>query len=394
MNAQVQHRYVCEVLLAANRTANWGRTRGLYEQIRHIHRSARPVPGVVRDALAEDLAGLAFSYEGQEHLFAEHALGVLAEVDGRETFDSALFLEYYLDRSGVADGFPSLLETVVETSRRHRDARRFAQALAGTSTSCVLCGSMSYGPFYNVHGHHDEKPASDLDLVIVIDNAAQLDGIAERMLGLDGVDHTSVEQLRARAAVFVDRFDDGATAFSHKVRLWTNEVDQWLDGTGLRGDYVVSLHFLTRRVLGYVLVESSAELTRSGAGRLRNVRDFRDTATQRADLPRTFAGREYPAAPQVEEVEAGWLRWATAYLFDETDSYCPGFLQTILLPEPKVLWDGLGVRAPIVTFVRKLHDRCRLERGSNPNALLRPSLAHVRLDVFAPHVVRRFDQDV
>jgi hypothetical protein len=394
VNAQAQHRYVCEVLLAANRTANWERSRGLYEQIRHINRSAHPMPGVVRDALAENLSALAASYEGREGLFAEHALGVFAEVDGRETFDSDLFVEAYLDRSGVADGFPSLFETVVETSRRHRDVRRLAQILAGTSTSGVLCGSMSYGPFYNVRGHREERSASDLDLIIVIDNAAQMDGIADRVFALDGVDHDSIEQLRTRAAVFVDQFDDEPTTFSHKVRLWRTKTDEWLADTALRGDYVVSLHVLTRRVLGYLLVESSTELTRASAGRLRNVRDYRDTETQRSDLPRTFAGREHPVASLVEKVEAGWLRRATAYLFDETDSYCPGFLQTILLPEPNVLWDDLGVRAAIATFVRKLRDRCRLERGRNPNVLLRPSLAHIRRDVFAPHVVRRFDQDV
>jgi hypothetical protein len=394
VNAQVQHRYVCDVLRAANHTANWERARGLYEQIRHIGRSQSAAPGVVRDALAEELSGLAIGYEGRESLFIDHTLGVFAEVDGRETFDSALFSEYYLDRSGVVDGLPSLFETVVETGRRHRDARAFAQVLGNSGTSGVLCGSMSYGPFYNVHGHGDEKPASDLDLIIVIDDAAQLLGIAECLLAVNGADRASIEQLRARAAVFIDGLDDGATSFSHKMRLWTTETDQWLVGAGLRGDYVVSLHFLTRRVLGYVLVESSTELTKASAGRLRNVRDCRDTPTQRPDLPRTFAGREHAVVRPAEKTKAGWLRWATTYLFDETDSYCPGFLQTILLPETTMLWDGLNVRSAIATFERKLRDRFRLERGRNQNALLQLSLAHVRRDVFAPHVVRRFDQSV
>ena len=392
---QGEHQYVGDVLREANRTANWGQVRGLYEQYRHIRRSAptHPLPSDSRDALAKCLSDLAASYEGDEERFLRHARAVLAEVDGYEAFDVELFVGMYGDRVS-RDGLPAVFETVAETSRRQRDARIFAQALADADSSVGMGGSMGFAPFFGVHGPHRGKPASDLDLIIVMDDAVQLREIIGRLRGLAGVDAMSLERLQTRADIFLDRIDDGATVLSHKVTLWADKTDDVLAGTELPGNYQMSLHFLTRRTLGYGLVENSPTLTRADAGHKRTIRDYRETRIQRADLLRSFARREHRVRPRMEAVEGGWLRWMTGYLFDETDSYCPGFLQTLLLPEPNLLWDGLNVRRDLVTFQRKFYDRYRHERGRNPDGrLLLPSLAHVRRELFAPYVRRRFDLD-
>jgi hypothetical protein len=396
VNTRVRHRYVCDVLRSANQTANWGRARALYEQCRHIRRSRtkRHLPNDLRGALAECLSDLAVSYCGREELFVEHSLAVFAEVNNRETFDNELFAADYRDRAGSKGGLPGSFETVVETSRRYRDARRLALALADAGTSGILCGSVSYGPFYNVRGHHRAKPASDLDLIVVVHDTAQLSAIADCLSGLAGADRGSVDRFRARAEIFTDRCDDGMTVLSHKVRLWADCADSLLAGTGLRGDYQASLHFLTRQTFGYALVESSTALTQAAAGGRRTVRDYRETWICRADLTRTFAGREHAVAPQMDAIDGGWLRSMTAYVFDETDCYCPGFLQTTLLPVPELLWDELGVRPDLATFTRKFYDRYRHEKSRNPDGLLRPSLTHVRRDAFAPYIIRQFDLDV
>lgn len=384
------HRYVSDVLAEANHTANWERARALYDQIRHI-RGSRVVPDDLRGEFSECLIDLAATYRNRRNPFVAHTLAVLAAVDRRETFDADLFVDAYRNRVGLADHTPSLFETVVETSRRLRDAGRAERALRNGRTSCILCGSVSYGQFYNVRGHHGDEPSSDLDIIIVIDDVAELHAMADGLSGLSGMSAAEIERFRTRVRIFTERYDNGATSLSHKFRMWHDNEDELLTGTGLRGDYTLSLHVLTRSTLDYILVESSTTLGRATAGAQRTVLDYRDTPTNRRDLPRSFSGREYEVPPEITEAEQGWLRKMTVYLFDEGDRYCVGFLQTLLMPASELFWDALDVRRSLDTFVRKLRDRYRHEQGREPLARLRLSLTHVRRDLFAPHVLRRFD---
>lgn len=373
---------VGEVLAQAHAATDLDRLRALVEQARHL----RLPPSDLRDALSECLTSLVGDFRGAEEQFVCYVLAVIAEVAGDETFDAELFRRHYSqDVQTAGRQSPTLFETVVETTRRLRDAWRLEDALVGTGTSGILCGSTSYGPYFNV------SSASDLDFVIVIENAAAAPVVAKRLDHLAGADPESVELLQVRAELFRDQYDNGHTALSHKVRLWANQDDQMLGRTGLPGDYNLSLHLLTDRVVGYALVESSRTLDRSTAGGIRTVRDYRDTEATRPDLPRTFAGREHPVRPELERVTQGWLRSTTAYQFDDADSYCPGFLQTILLPLLDLRWDDRLCRTRLRAFERKFRDRYLAERARLPHSLLRPSFTHVRRDVFAPHIIRLFD---
>lgn len=351
--------------------------------------SYQPLPPAdLRDALAECLTGLVNDFRGEEEHIVAYVLVVLAELAGEETFDVELFRRHYgAGRSIPGRSMPTLFEATVESVRRLRDTGRLEEVLAGSGTSGILCGSTSYGPFYNV------RSASDLDVVIVIETASAAAVVADRLRRLAGVNPESVALLRARADLFRDRYDDGRTTLSHKVRLWTGPDDPMLAETGLPGDYQLSLHLVTDRVLGYALVESTPVLERRTVGGVRTVRDYRDTATTRPDLPCTFAGREHPVLARVEPVILGWLRSTTACQFDDADCYCPGFLQTLLLPLLDVRWDERNCRPRLRAFERKFRDRYMLERARSPHALLRPSFTHLRRAVFAPHVIRVFDGD-
>jgi hypothetical protein len=364
---------VCDLLAAAYAVADWSGVRALFVQCREVHATGLPVPVDLRDRLAACLSDLAASYPGREEPFIEHAGAVFAEAAGHETLDQGVFQTLYDDRWG-SDRLPAAFEAVVETARRLRDLNRLRTLLWGTGTSGGLCGSVSHAPFYNV------RADSDLDVLIFVDNPDALPGLVEKIAALRAARPASVERLRARAVIYRDRYDDGMTVFSHKLVM--------------DGDYRLSLHALTIRTLAYVLVESSTTLTRATAGSHRGVRDYRDTTTSRPDRTRSFGGREHKVTSVPEPAEFGWLRWVTVYRFDDADSYCPGFLQTILQPRFELLWDDLGCASRLRVFERKYLGRLRYEQAREPHALLLPSLTHVRRDGFAPHVVAEFDRSV
>jgi hypothetical protein len=380
----MEFRSVGEVLTQAQATADWTAVRALVEQIHHMP----TLPADLRGVLAERLAGVAESYRGKEDDFVEHALALIADVAGDEVFDAALFRRHFLSRSTDAERpLPGLFETVVGTARRLRDARRLEEALAGAGTSGILCGSTSYGPFHNV------RSSSDLDFVVVIKGGADALSVAARLRGLAGASPASVEQACARAKLFKDHYDDGHTAFSHKIDMWDDRPDPLLSKTGIRGDYKLSLHLLTARLLGYALADKSARLDRETAGGLRTVRDYRNTKTFRADVLRSFTGREHREEAKLDEAIEGWLRTTTAYRFDKTGSYCPGFLQTLLLPLIDLRWDDLECRRDLRVFERKFFERYRTEKRLSPHNLLVPSYSHPRSEIFAPHVTREFNRD-
>jgi hypothetical protein len=390
---------VSELLKKANARADWATARQLYEQIVHMFPPGAPtgyLPPDLFDALAGCLSGIADDYVGDELRFLGHTLALIADVHDEVNLDDALFRKFYKHGPSRDPGhgrraLPTVVETVAETARRLRDARRLQEALAGLKTAGVLCGSTSYGPFYNVRGHRADARASDLDLMIVALDATVFPQIAARLSALEGLRPQAAEEFSLRAAIFAEQHDAETTVLSHKFPMWTEPEGITPECQDLHLGYDLSLHFLTRPTMDYVLVEANTTLTRSEIGRRRTVDDYRNTATDRLDKVLTFAGRPYEVQPTLKQVQGGWLRTMTAYQFDEADSYCPGFLQTALLPVLDVRWDELGWRAGLRSFARKFFERYREERARHSRARLLPSLTHVRRDVFAPHIIRTLD---
>ncbi|MFI5911760.1 hypothetical protein [Dactylosporangium sp. NPDC051541] len=382
-------RLAADLVRAANAEADWRAPRELYRQL--IAMLPELPPDDLLGAFAEAVAGLGPAYAGRYALLAAHALAVMAAVEGAERLDDGLALRLYHDerftRAGEPAGRrPPPYQVVVETCRRLRDAELVVGLLRGTSASVLLCGSVDYGAFYNV------RTGSDLDIVVVGD-AAALRRLADRADRLPGVPAAEAAALARRARIFAGRYDDGQTVFSHKLTLRAGEgPDPLLPADGPIQRYPLSLHFLTRPLLRYVLVGSATRLTAEDAGPARTVRQYRATGTARHDAHRTLAGRRWERAAVVEPAEAGVLRTTSVYAFDETDAYCLGFVQSLLLTVgPAPLYDGLGVRGELDAFRHKLRERLRVERARQPFTVRRLSLAHVRQAVLGPHVIRALD---
>jgi hypothetical protein len=390
-------RTVADVLPDAARSADWRPVRVVYRQARSI--VAGPVPATppleLLERLAEELDRIATSYSGREEHLCLHLLAVLADEDGHEVIDDRLVRQYYTDRSlrgdppRTARRAPAVLEAAVETCRRVIDARRIGVALRGTGTSGLLCGSANYGRFLNVRGGDDDTDPSDLDLIVALPDVGSLATVVEHLRAVAAIEPADLDRLDRRRTVFVRDLDDGRTTFSHKLRLRTAPM---LPGDPVAPTYRLSLHLVTRPVLDYLLVTSSPRLIEDAIGSRRTITDYRETPTDRRDEQRTFTGRTHYLESTVRPAEAGLLRSTGVYSVDAAGHYSPGFFQTMLLPQPETLWDEMNIQPELADFRRKIAERVRHEREANPFALILPSLAHLRLGIFAPRVIAFLDE--
>jgi hypothetical protein len=148
---------------------------------------------------------------------------------------------------------------------------------------------------------------------------------------------------------------------------------------------------MTPPVLDYVLVTSTPRLLKEVAGARRTLRDYREAPTGRWDDLYDFTGRRHRADLGAIPAQDGCLRSQRVYYIDELNCYFPGFYQTMLFPQPDLLWDDLDVRPAIDEFQRKLGERVRYEANQRGHAILRPSFAHVRRDVFTPSITKLLD---
>lgn len=394
---------ITDVLTEATGRCDWRKVRAIYKQSTQLaeNNTEPALLWQVRATLSEVLAQIASSYDAHPAELAVHTLAQFADIDGHELLDSSTFKTIYLDKrfrfppapSGQRRR-PSPYEAVVETCRRLRDANAISQAMSGTRTSGILCGSANYGQFYGVRGNVIRQVASDLDLVIATSPDTDLVDMAKRLGTVPGISTADVTRFLKRVRVFINRYDSGRTTLSHKFVMWgPGQEDRLLFGAGIGADYLLSIHVVPPTVLEYALVESSTSLLEETAGMRRLIRDYRDRVTDRDDELHGFDGRLCTLKSQPTPATEGVLRRTCAYYIDESDHYFPGFYQVITQPKLNLCWDEAKVHARFDQFKRKLADRLRYERQREPFADMRPSYAHLRLGLFAPHVIRQLDSD-
>jgi hypothetical protein len=381
-------RRVADAVRAAYAVTDWNLPRELYRQI--IAMLPEELPAELLGALAEALTGLTAAYADRIELLASHMFAIMAAVEGIELLDDELFLRLYHDerftRTDEAGRRPPPLQAVVETCRRLRDLALLSDLLRGSGCSAILCGSVNYGAHYNV------RAESDLDLIVTLDRTSALAMIADRLAGLPGVSGDEVAEFAVRARIFAGRYDDGNTSFSHKLTLRADgEPDPLLPAGAPAPRYRLSLHFVTRPLLRYILVAPGTRLT-TDDGPARTMRDYRQAGTDRRDFQRNFAGRQHARDPIVEPAERGLLNTTSIYVYDDSGAYCLGFVQSLLLTaHAEVPWDDLGIGPELAGFQRKLRERLRMERAAHPYTIRLLSLAHVRRPVLGPHMVRALD---
>jgi hypothetical protein len=319
--ALMRSKRISDLLPDARGTAEWEPPTAIYNQMLQIVRNPErnDLPADLPGRLSQEMCVVLAKYRGKESECAEHAIAIFGDVEGQELFDASLIQRLYDDRDFLRlhgeRWRPTPVEAVVETSRRERDTNAIQAALVGTRTSLVRGGSVEYGPNFNVHGNRHGKPPSDLDIVIVVKDACQLLAIVESLYNVPGVDDNGVRRLIERTRVFVKRYDDDQTIFSHKLPMWPRtKEDRMMTWAPASQEYSLSLHFLTDAVLHHILVERCPTLRREVAGMTRTVRDYREWPTREQDHQRTFAGRDrYTPSPVKPGSKACYHRPVSTY---------------------------------------------------------------------------------
>jgi len=392
-------------LAAANGIAEWAEVRGCYRQCLAL--AADPDIGSIPVRLLESL-GTAFdrlapAYADEEEQFLVHAMATLLDVDGADRithgrldalYDDERFRRLVsFDGSAERPARPSPFETCVETIRRMRDLRTVHDAVQPMASSGVVGGSSSYARFNWVRGARSGRSGSDLDLVLVVNGAAQVVESARLIAGIPAVDRAAAETLAERASTFVESgYDDGRTVFSQKLLLWSDKQDQLLtwrpDGSS---DYLLDLRIMTLPVLAWLLLADAARIERDLTGNWRSIRDYSDRSSYSEDHQRSFSGRNLRFSVTSDEVPGGVLRTTRAYFIDESDRFYPGTSQNLVLPLADCRWDGLGVVPMLSTFRNKITRRVAHERRAVPNEVLLTSLAHARSATFTSTVLAQIN---
>jgi hypothetical protein len=395
--------WVGDILPHVDRSGGWAVVHGLSQQIARVRADGSgQVPDELREALVDAIVRVSLDYAGEEAMLCELGLAIFAAADGHEVVDLDLRRKYYtggrwaLGQAGTSGSRrrPSPYESLVETCRRRRDARSLRYALRVTGTAGLIIGSMSYGPFANVRGNRPGEPASDIDLLVSVDDPGVLGAAAERLRTVPGIAVADVDRLLLRAQLFVDRFNDGKTILSHKVRLWASDgPDSLLPSCIGPADYLLSIHFLLPSVFEHVLMESASLLAQNLTGSRRTVRDYRAVEARREDQIYTFERRSYRLPLQVVNVEEGYVTSPSVCFFDEAGSYCPGFYQTMLFPPWEIIWDNNDMQLALKMFWRKIIERARSESLRKGDALILPSFAHVRREVLTRRAIKIMDGD-
>jgi hypothetical protein len=394
---------------AAYVRADWQRIEQLYGQLTRVVGTGH-VSDKLAGKLAKAMARTCACYDGEEELFVEHLLSVIVAVEDASADRNAEFRHFYYDPrynhfeaylKREADGRrrPTPFEAAVETCRRLRDVNRLRAQLVGVPTGCVLGGSASYGRFFNTVGHRDNEP-SDLDLLLVVADYADVTPVAEAFARVAGISPASVESMSERAAAFPEVRDllraDQRCIFSHKLTLWPPDApDPFLAGTGINGEYEVSVHVFSGEDIDFLILRDQARLDGE-----REIMDYRVRRPDRPDRQRAFAEAEVTVEREGTERECphGFLVPSqVCYVADadpETGSrYYPGQFQNLILPEVELRWELEShlLYLPLYAFLVKVRERLARERAERPYEIQTIPNSHTRKNQFAPYVGERLD---
>lgn len=384
--------------------ADWRRVGDVYEQCSIAVSDSNPyLPPPLTAFLSELVARQSASYYGHQGQFVQDAsdcfLGALSDSN-----ESALDLyadsrfralpEYGLD-SDLPRRRPTPFEAVVETARRLRDLEEIERAISELTIGALLGGSASYGRFFNVLGAV-KGSASDIDLLIVVNEYADFSKVIDRLSGLSFVSDDGAQGQATRFKRFLsDRNQiDTPMTFSGKLALWGNQGDPILSELDVSPRYDLSMHVMQVEDFGQLILKHAARLDKEEIGGEKLISDYRETQPVREDHQRNFAGRNLRLTIETSPLGDSFVRRSHIFVIDEDGCYFPGMLQNLVLPQFYVRWGESGFRRDVEAFRWKMVERLRFEQKTRPNQFLRLSLCHTRSEIFAPHAIRSVDQNV
>ena len=394
----------------AHARADWARIQALYRQFIGVLETGN-VNDELAGRLAKAMARTCAAYDGDEEMFVEHLLQVITEVEPSEKTRDEVFRDLYKDsrysefdaylKKGAADRRrPTPFEAAVETCRRLRDINRLREQLAPVPTGCILGGSASYGRFYNTVGDRDNEP-SDLDLLLIVQSYDALPALIESLARVTGVRDQDLDSMRDR----VERFPGVRSSlggerciFSHKLKLWPPESpDRFLEGTGIGGEYPVSIHVFSADDVDYLILRDCPRLDHEEE---RSILDYRASEPDRPDTQRSFAETVVMLERTSQGCDGGYLVPSRVCHVESASPepgsrYYPGQHQNLILPEFELRWEYAEHRMylPLYSFRIKLYEQLERERVERPYEIQNLANSHTRAYQFAPYIKARRETD-
>lgn len=393
----------------ADQRADWRRIEALYRQLLTVIDSGH-INDELAGQLAHAMARTCAAYDGIEELFVEDLLAVISDIEAAGGDRQERFRSFYHDsrygefdaylKKGLADRRrPTPFEAAVETCRRLRDVNRLRDQLEPVPTGCVLGGSASYGRFFNTVGGRDNEP-SDLDLLLVVRDYGELAAVTAAFARVAAVRESDVEAMSERVAAFPEvreLVEAGERCiFSHKLKLWPpGAPDEFLGGSGLNGEYEVSLHVFSAEDVDFLILRDVPRLESE-----RTIVDYRLSAADRPDTQRSFAETQFEVGREGTERECpgGFLVPSRVCHVQDAapqpgSRYYPGQHQNLILPEFELRWELASHRLylPLYSFKVKLNERLAQERVERPYEIQNLANSHTRRYAFAPYVSARLE---
>lgn len=288
---------------------------------------------------------------------------------------------------------PGVFEALVETVRRTRDSIMLARSLGEVTLGALLGGSLAWGSFYSTRGGGLES-ASDIDLLIFVENAASIRDALLRVCALQPVRHAEcIAALSRRPDLCSDSGDGPLWMFSQKLAMWSDTPDPQYQQRFYDPRYKLSLHFI-------VVPDRSnpATLAQALLDERSCILDFRDTPVQTRNYVRdnvwvAFSGDIVREERQVSSNAGEYVEVLKPVVVHEERVYF-GRVLNWFMPATCVVW-GADNLAEFVRHVRvNITERLAEARRLRPLEYQSVWQAHPRSGEFAAHIRHLTESDV
>lgn len=291
--------------------------------------------------------------------------------------------DYLLMRRGMRLGKhqPSLFEATTETIRRLRFLERLRNNLPAETEALIICGSMSYGRFFNIRGGDDP---SDIDLILVVNNEFVVEGKDDQpdrlFADFDGFSYQERALLSLR--------------FSRFRRLYNENKAQVMSQKFSVENYEVGLTIIPIRDFQWEMIDLPEQL----------LCDRKDIEVFTLDYkPQPYSHREYKQTNFLGDLYRYYAPEETLPL-GEVITHIPacivknkrlitGLHENFVLPKLETLYDKGQIQLILEEYEQLLKRECLVERKMDPPGLnSRVVKIMDRLQLFSPQMVFEAEQ--
>jgi len=264
---------------------------------------------------------------------------------------------------------PGFHESVEETLKRYEAIEKTKEALAGHVDGIIFGGSMSYGPFYNVRGDHDETGPSDLDGIVVLK---------------EGGDEIPLDEIfdKEQADNFPSRMEEFRKLQSQ------GEANIITQKSGFRDqDFDISIHFFPPDEFEKMVGENFQASLKDNDDTAHIIKDYRSAAFSHPHFnSHNYDGSTYENdIPEPQAVNNGVINELPGFRIHD-GKYYTGVYQNVISPGFDVWYDRTGdVTEQVKQFKNTMVERMKIEEKKGSDISFEKS--HIRHKIFSPHFI-------